>query len=453
MRSFSISPDLKDVLFFMEIPKDEKTKCKFCGRTEELLQMICVMSKRQNRNILIWGDFGIGKSSLVYQLVWALSSDDCPDEFVDYSFILLDVPALVTKSKENIHNTFSKLCCILEKNPKLCLIIENFESLLMGIETEIKLELRKLLSIPGACIIATADGIDEQIIRNNSIYNLFEKINLTEPVIDDVYQMIKNQILEIENYHNVTISRSIAVWLIYCSEIFSDYKMPKRCVDLIDEVAAYAKYTASTNVTKKHFFNLYKLQFQKYQNLSSEQKRNISIHELGHFFVHYFSTNLSLRPYLVSIIPIGLCDGSTYLYELPNFVETVNIEYYVQYIGSALGGKIAEEIFGVPANSGSSADLDEANEHAQNFSSMSGINPLLNDKVVFEDEMDSVDSDTMDNIKSHADYILGEARSYAEDIILKNYAIIKTLISELIKNHGIMTSYEIKKFMKKFDKS
>ena len=83
---------------------------------------------------------------------------------------------------------------MLEKNPKLCLIIENFESLLMGIETEIKLELRKLLSIPGTCIIATADGINEQIIRNNSIYNLFEKIHLEEPVIDDIYFMIKNQI-------------------------------------------------------------------------------------------------------------------------------------------------------------------------------------------------------------------------------------------------------------------
>lgn len=453
MKSFSNSENLKDVLFFKEIPKDEKAKCKFCGRTEEFLKMICIMSKRQNRNILIWGDFGIGKSSLVYQLIWTLSSDNCPNEFVDYIFISLDIPALVTKSKANIHNALSELCSMLEKNPKLCLIIENFEFLIIGIETEIKLELRKLLSIPGTCIIATADGINEQIIRNNSIYNLFEKIHLEEPVIDDIYFMIKNQISEIESYHNVTISRHIAKWLIYCSEIFSDYRMPKRCVDLIDEVAAYAKLNMDKKVTKKHFFNLHTLELQKYVNLSDEHKRNVAIHELGHFIVHYFSKNLSLRPFLVSIVPIGLCDGSTYLYELPNFVETVNEDYYVQYIGCALGGKVSEEIFGVPANSGSSADLDEANEQARNFSSMSGMNPSLNDKIVFEDEMDSVDDDTMDDITSHTAYILGEARIYAESIIHKNQAIIKKIIPELIKNNGILTSYEIEKIMKRVDKT
>ena len=223
--------------------------------------------------------------------------------------------------------------------------------------------------------------------------------------------------------------------------------MPKRCVDLIDEVAAYAKLNMDKKVTKKHFFNLHTLELQKYVNLP------VAIHELGHFIVHYFSKNLSLRPFLVSIVPIGLCDGSTYLYELPNFVETVNEDYYVQYIGCALGGKVAEEIFGVPANSGSSADLDEANEQARNFSSMSGMNPSLNDKIVFEDEMDSVDDDTMDDITSHTDYILGEARIYAESIIHKNQAIIKKIIPELIKNNGILTSYEIEKIMKRVDKT
>lgn len=448
MRSFSGSETLKSMLFYMEIPEENNFSSKI--RKHEISKLMANIFKRQNRKILIWGDFGVGKSSLVRQLYFNIHSSTC---FEDCKFVMLDVPAVVTKPKEKLHQVFSELCSCFENNQKLCLIIENFEDLLMGVETELKLEIRKLLKNPRITVIATADNVDEQIMKNNSVYNLFEKIHLKEPQIDDVYEMIKSQIFEIEKSHNVNISKKVAVWLIYVSTLFSDVSMPKRCIDLIDEVATYAELNSIKHVNKKIFFKCNELHFQKYLQLSLTQKRYIGIHELGHFFVHKMSQNLSLRPFLVSIVPINLCDGSTYLYELHNFVETIDEKYYISFIGSALGGKAAEDIFNVPVNSGSSQDLEEANEQASLYSSISGMNLLLKDKVVYEDEIDSVDEDCMNDIEDSKNYILEKARQYAEEIIHQNETYFDAIILELEKNYGILTSYEIESILKKLKSS
>ena len=319
----------------------------------------------------------------------------------------------------------------------------------MGVETELKLEIRKLLKNPRIAVIATADNVDEQIMKNNSVYNLFEKIHLEEPQVDEVYDMIKPQIAEIEKTHNVNITKKVAIWLIYVSVLFSEVLMPKRCIDLIDEVSSYAKLNGIKHVSKKLFFKCNELHFRKYLQLSNVQKRNTGIHELGHYFVHTMSKNLSLRPFLVSIVPINLFDGSTYLDELHNFVETVDEKYYISFIGSALGGKAAEDIFNVPTNSGSSADLEEANEQASLYSSILGMNSLLKDKVVYEDEIESIDEDCKNDIEDSKNSILGKARQYAEEIIHQNETFFDAIILELEKNYGILTSYEIESIIKK----
>lgn len=446
MGSFSSFECMKDLLFYMEMPEDFNYSIK--TRKKEIKKITANIFKRQNRKILLWGNFGIGKSTLVKQTFWYIHSGNINGDFEDIKFVMLDIPTLVSKQSERLNKIFSELINYFEKNPKLVLIIENFENLLMGVDTEIKLELRKLLTNPKISVIATAD-IDETIIKNNSIYNLFEKIHLEEPVIDDVYGVIKPQIAEIAKNHNVIISRKMAMWLINVSIIFSDVSMPKRCIDLIDEVSSYAKLNGIKHVSKNTFFKCNEFHFEKFLHLSETQKRNIAIHELGHYFVHKASTNFSFTPFLVSIVPVDLFDGATYLIELPNFVETVDEKYYVSLIGAALAGKIAEEIFNIPLNSGASADLIEANEQAALYSSSLGMNPLLNDKIIVEDQTELVDEDCKQDIAYTQNYILEKARVYAEEIIHKNELYFDAIITELVKNYGILTSYEIEEILKK----
>ena len=78
-----------------------------------------------------------------------------------------------------------------------------------------------------------------------------------------------------------------------------------------------------------------------------------------------------------------------------------------------------------------------------------GTIPLLNDKIIVEDQTELVDEDCKQDIAYTQNYILEKARVYAEEIIHKNELYFDAIITELVKNYGILTSYEIEEILKK----
>ena len=77
------------------------------------------------------------------------------------------------------------------------------------------------------------------------------------------------------------------------------------------------------------------------------------------------------------------------------------------------------------------------------------MNSLLKDKVVYEDEIESIDEDCKNDIEDSKNSILGKARQYAEEIIHQNETFFDAISLELEKNYGILTSYEIESIIKK----
>lgn len=408
----------------------------FGGREAEIRKIVSIISKRQHRSVLIWGEFGVGKSSLIDKLIWTITSKYDPE----YSFFELDVAGLIAQSKENVNAFFYDLNPILRKNSKMVLIINNLENMVCS-GYNFQTELMKLLAVPSICVLATVDTLEADIGYKN-LYNMFFQINLTDPTASETAEMINQQVSDIAEFHGVTISKKFTKWLVYCSEFVFSVSQPKRSVDLIDTVMAHAKLLGHSNVTKEDFFDFFGSDFQKFYHLSSEQKRYTAIHELGHFIVHLDAeSTLCLSPCLVSIIPKGTLEGITSIEVIPSKTPAYDRTYYIQNIASSLAGKIAEEIFSIPVNAGSSLDLDEANELAEEYASKTGMNPKLNDRI-FDEDLSSLDEDTLISINEGVDSILEEARNYAESVIRNNKDIIESILPHLTEN-GILTRPEI----------
>lgn len=410
------------------------------GRKAEISKIASIISKRQHRSVLIWGEFGVGKSSLIDQFVWTLTCKKPEKKLGKCSFFELDVAGLIAQSKENVHTFFNDLHSILRENPKIVLIINNIENMVCC-GYNFQAELMNLLATPGICVLTTVDTLEADMSYKD-LYNMFFQINLTQPTASETYEMIEQQVSDMAKFHGVTISKKMTKWLVYCSEFVFSVSQPKRSVDLIDTVMAHAKLLGHSSITKEDFFDFFSLDFQKFSHLSSDQKRYTAIHELGHFIVHLDAeSTLGLSPCLVSIIPKGTLEGITFLEVIQSKTPAYDKTYYIQNIGSSLAGKIAEEIFKVPVNAGSSLDLDEANELAEEFSSKSGMNAKLNDRI-FDENLSSLDEDTLSSINEGVDSILEEARNYAKSVILKNKDIIQAILPHLTEN-GILTRLEI----------
>ena len=416
------------------LPSRFENVTSFSNRNTEIKKIISIMSKRQNRSVLIWGEPGVGKSGLIDMLTWNITL-----QYDGYSFWELDLTGLISQSKENIHTIFLELASMLQKNLNNVLIINNLEYIS---DYNFQAELMKLLSIPSICILATVDTIEADI-SYKQLYNMFFQINLTDPTASETAEMIKQQVSDIAKYHEVTISNELIKWLVYVSEFCFSVSQPKRSVDLIDTVMAHAKLSGHSNVTKEDFFDFFGSDFQKFCHLSAKQKRYTGIHELGHFIVHLDAeSTLGLSPCLISIIPKGTLEGFTSIETIQSFTPAYDRQYYIQNIASSLAGKIAEEIFDVPVNAGSSLDLVESNELAEEFASKVGMNSKLNDRIFDDEDLSSLDEDTLSSINEGVDSILEEARNYAESIILKNKDIIEAILPHLTEN-GILTRPEI----------
>ena len=75
------------------------------------------------------------------------------------------------------------------------------------------------------------------------------------------------------------------------------------------------------------------------------------------------------------------------------------------------------------------------------MSSKTGMNPKLNDRI-FDEDLSSLDEDTLSSINEGVDSILEEARNYAESVIRNNKDIIESILPHLTEN-GILTRPEI----------
>ncbi len=419
------------------------------GREAEIRQITSIISKRQHRNVLILGEFGIGKSSIISQIILALTfKNNSENKMSNYSFWELNVPGIIAQSKETVHTFFYELGSVLCKNRQTILIINNIENL-VRCNYNIQAELIKLFDNPYICVLATVDALETEL-SYKTLYDRFFTINLSEPSAQETHEMILQQVSDIENFHGITISKEMTQWLVYCSEFTSSISQPKRSIDLIDMIMAHAKLMGHSIVTKEDFFDFFALDVQRFYHLSSEQKRYTAIHELGHFMVHLVvESSLGLSPCLVSIIPKETLEGFTSLETIKNHTPTYDKQYYIQNIGSSLAGKIAEEIFDVPVNAGSTLDLEEANDLAEEFASKVGMNPKLNDRV-FDENLRELDEESLNSINEGVDSILEEARNYAKSIILKNKNIIEAILPHLTEC-GILIRPEIDEIIHHID--
>lgn len=417
---------------------------KYALRTDEIQKMCSILAKRRNRNILIWGDFGLGKSTLINQLMVYLLQDTCPKNLCAYQLYELDY-SITVQDDATISSVFTNIRELFYQDSKSVLVINNLENYLGIGSKKFEKELQLLLSNPSTCIIATVDT-DEVSLPHKPICNMFWEIHLYEPTLAEVYEMIPCHLHDLEQYHNVHIDLSLAKWISCCSEYFCMTCEPKRSIDLIDAVMAHAANSGHTTVSKSDFFDFLSTEMQRYYNLSEEQKRNTAIHELGHFFVHLDAEEtLCITPTLVCIIPSVDYDGITSAEHSRIYTPSYDTEFYVRDIATSLAGRVAEEIFNVPTNSGAKGDLDEANEIAENFVSIAGMNEdLMGDKV---SDSENNDDGTVDIMMQCTNLILEKARDYATEVIIKYKDLIEEVIPHLIKNNGLLTREEIEYIM------
>lgn len=432
-----------------------ETECNILGREEETNQLIRILSKATKRNAILIGEPGVGKTAIVEKLAWQITTSNCPEKFKNFKIIVLEVNSILagTQYRGSAEERFDELIKFLEQNQNCILFIDEIHTILgagacRDGDLDLANALKPLLARGETRVIGatTSEEYEKYFSKDGALKRRFEKIIVKEPHSDEVYDMIKNQISRLEEFHHTVMPKELIDFTILNASCFNyETRNPDRTLDLIDRSMVVAELNGRHQVIKEDILSNFSIRKKQFDNMSIKQKMATAYHEAGHFILQQFSNELKRCSYTlaVSIMPAENYLGVNVDEIDESQVPSNTKQYYIQLIGKMLAGRIAEKMYSSEISSGASSDLAKATNIAKKMVMSYGLSGLFKNHVYEEDnEKILCDKNTIENINQEIDKILEEAETYATDTLNKHKKELEQIVDGLMQN-GILSKKDL----------
>lgn len=123
---FFLPKSLKGCVTVLNYKLSQNPNCTILGRNNECKEIWKTMMKKTKRNVILIGEPGVGKSSVVYKLTYDILNGTCPEMFKNFLIISLNVNNLIsgTKYRGEAEERYSDLIKMLEEYDNLILFID-----------------------------------------------------------------------------------------------------------------------------------------------------------------------------------------------------------------------------------------------------------------------------------------------------------------------------------------
>ena len=461
--SEKLPKNLSDFVTVLSSKYKGVSECEILGRDKECRDTMRILQKRGKKNVILVGEAGVGKSSIAEKIAYDIANGNCPDSLKDNVVFQLNVNSSIagTTLRGMAEERFKFLIEYLEKHENVILFIDEIHMAIGAGETSAKGEndmsnaLKPFLASSKAKVIgATTEEEYNKIIATDSAFKRrFKKIVVKEPKSKDVYPMLKNAIKAHEKFHGVTISKEMVEYAILISACFNNTtKNPDRTNDLIDTSMVIAKEKGLKEVTRECILENFDINFEKFKNMSIEEKKATAYHEAGHYLVWKLSSNIlkGEKGLAVSIMPAEGYLGVTVFDDMTDEVNiNPNRDYFIKSFASDLAGRIAEELFVLDVNSGASADLKNVNKKAYTMICNYAMNNKDDYLTFIEDNnYHMINEKTIDYINQERAKLLKDASEYAKGILNDNRELLDKLVNALLEK-GILDENDLNEIFSK----
>jgi ATP-dependent Clp protease ATP-binding subunit ClpC len=228
----------------------KKNQFNLIGRQNIVDQIEQILAKSGQNNILLVGEPGIGKKSVINGLAQLISAGKALPSLNYKKVFELNISEIVSLS-QNTNELQRILINILNETIKagnIILVIEDFHNFIGALEgmgrIDISQVLMPYLESTRLQIIATTDPISfHKFIESRAdLMKVFEKVEMEEPDLDLTLKIIEEIIPVIEHRFKILFTYPAIKYIVKAADRYITYTpFPEKAVDLLNDMVGWAQ--------------------------------------------------------------------------------------------------------------------------------------------------------------------------------------------------------------------
>ena len=229
------------------------------GRKELISEIALDLKRKRKNSILLVGDPGVGKTSLINGLAQELISNKETKELRVWN---IDPGSLVsgTKYRGDFEERMKRITALCKEHKEIILFIDEVH-LIMGLGSTGKANadvanlIKPALSRGEMRLIgATTPKEAQEIEKDKALKRRFVKRRVDEPSSEDATQMVESLLPHFQDHHHVKFKKEAAAESVRLAKLYvRDLKLPDSAIDLIDFIGS-RNQNSDIQIGKKEIF-------------------------------------------------------------------------------------------------------------------------------------------------------------------------------------------------------
>ena len=231
------------------------------GREAEIERTIQVLCRRKKNNPLYVGEPGVGKTALAEGLALKIANEEVPEVIADAKVFALDMGAVLagTRYRGDFEQRFKAILKDLKRHDNSILFIDEIHTIVgAGAVSGGAMDASNILKPALAagtirCIGSTTyTEYKAAFERDRALARRFQKIEISEPTIEETFEILKGLQKYYEEHHGVKYTKdSLRTAAELAGKYINDRFLPDKAIDVIDEVGASTKLLPKSKRPKR----------------------------------------------------------------------------------------------------------------------------------------------------------------------------------------------------------
>lgn len=223
------------------------------GRDEEVQEIFRIIEAGRQSVVLV-GEHGVGKMSIIEGIAQKMVEEDVPDRLKDKRLVQISTSVLLSGvSISEAQGRLIKIMNEVARAKNIILFIKNIDDLVSLVGEQGGVDVAKTLADylgPGKFLTfatATTENYNQRIV-NTQLGTVLARVDIKEMNENQSIQVLESKVGSVEYKHNVFFSYDALEKSVQLAKrFFYEHQLPESAISLMTEVAAYVKNKKGIN--------------------------------------------------------------------------------------------------------------------------------------------------------------------------------------------------------------